>query len=250
MIKIIIAVMVFTSIFLFSNAKGKEKTLSIAHRGGSVCRPENTMAAFKNAIKMGVDYIELDVHMSKDGYPVVIHDASLERTTNGTGKVEDKTLEELKKLNAGSWFSDEFIGEKLPTLEEVMDLAKNKTGIVIEIKKGDNLYDGIEEKIVKLIRDKDMVHDVIVISFNYELLKKVHELDGHIATGLLYGGNKPDICKMAHDAGIDYISPSWQTVTEDMIKEAHSVNIKVRAFRSTSPLWIWALLQYSSYLFL
>lgn len=226
MIKTIVTA-IFLVIFLFSNASGKEKTLSIAHRGGAAIRPENTMSAFENAMKMGVDYIELDVHLSKDGVPVVIHDSGLERTTDGTGKVEDKTLEELKKLDCGKWFSEKFREEKIPELEEVMDLVKDKTGLVIEIKNCDDLYDGIEEKIVKLVREKNMVRDIIIISFNYDRLKKVNELDESIDTGFLYGGNKTDVCNMALDAGIDYISPYWQNVNEELIKEAHSHNLRV-----------------------
>jgi len=235
MLRIIALVLLFIFALLFSNASGEERTLCVAHRGGSAYAPENTVAAFENAVKMGVDYIELDVHLTKDGYPVVIHDDSLERTTDGTGKVKDKTLDELKELDAGSWFSDEFKGEKLPTLEEAMDFVKGRAGLFIEIKSGNDLCDGIEEKIVELIREKDMVREVIVISFNYDRIKNINELDPEIATGFLYGGNVPDVCEMALNAGVDYISPSWQAVTEDIIKEAHSNNIGVSLWTINEP---------------
>lgn len=222
---------------LFSNTPVDAKILAIAHRGGSAFRPENTMASFQHAIKLKADYVELDVHLSKDGYPVVIHDNTLERTTDGTGYVKDKNLEELKKLDCGSWFSEEFKGEKIPTLEEVLDLAKGKTGVVIEIKNDKDLQDGIEEKIIKTVREKNMMKDVIIISFNYDRIKKVNELDGTIDTGLLYGGNKPDICEMASEAGIDYICPYWKNVSEEIIKKAHSCDLKVNIWTvNESPL--------------
>jgi glycerophosphoryl diester phosphodiesterase len=217
--------MMFAS--LFSNTPIDVKTLSIAHRGGAEFRPENTIASFQNAIKLRSDYVELDVHLSKDGYPVVIHDSTLERTTDGTGNVKDKTLDELKKLDCGSWFSEEFRGEKIPTLEEVLDLAKGRTGVVIEIKNDKDLQDGIEDKIIKTVREKDMVKDVIIISFNKDRIKKINDLDGTIDTGLLYGGNIPDICEMALATGIDYICPYWKNVNEDIIEKAHSCDLKV-----------------------
>ncbi|MEQ8169566.1 MAG: glycerophosphodiester phosphodiesterase family protein [Candidatus Eremiobacterota bacterium] len=234
MIKTITA-SIFLVIFLFSQASGKEKTLSIAHRGGADIRPENTMSAFENAINIGADYIELDVHLSKDGVPVVIHDSGLERTTDGKGKVEDKTLEELKKLDCGKWFSEEFRGEKISALEEVMELVKGKIKLAIEIKNCKDLDDGIEEKIITLAGNHDMLQDIIIISFSYDRIKKVNELDGSITTGFLYGGSKRDVCKMAIDAGIDYICPHWMPVTEELIKEAHSYNLRVNIWTVNNP---------------
>ena len=193
------------------------------------------MAAFEIALKMGADYIEVDVHLSKDGIPVVIHDSSLERTTDGKGKVKDKTLEELKKLDAGSWFSEEFKEERIPTLEEVLNFSSGRIGVVIEIKSGSDLSDGIEEKIVKLIREKDMAEEVIVISFNYDRLKKINDIDSDIDTGFLYGGEVPDLFEKALEGGIDYISPAWQGADESLIKEAHSNNLKVSLWTINDP---------------
>ena len=94
--------------------------LIIAHRGASGYAPENTLASMELAIKLGCDAIELDIHLTKDQQIVVCHDFTVDRTTNGRGEIENLTLEDIKKLDAGSWFSDEFKGEKIPTLEEVI----------------------------------------------------------------------------------------------------------------------------------
>ncbi len=123
-------------------------TKILAHRGASAYAPENTMAAFKKAIEMNADGIELDVHLSKDGYIVIIHDERVDRTTDGKGEVKDFSLDELKKLDAGSWFSDEYKGEKIPTLEELLSLIKNtEIYLNIEIKAGYRVYPDIEEKL-------------------------------------------------------------------------------------------------------
>lgn len=113
-------------------------TQLIAHRGVSFEAPENTLAAFQLAIDMGVDCIEMDLHLTSDGVPVVIHDSSLKRTTNASGdfSIEELTLEQAKELDAGSWFSSEFAGEKIPTLKEVLALQRKGVKLMLEIKKG------------------------------------------------------------------------------------------------------------------
>jgi len=130
----------------------------IAHRGASGHAPENTMSAFRKAVEMDVDMIELDVHLSKDGEVIVFHDATLDRTTNGSGLVKDYSLAELKKLEAGSWFSAEYEGEPIPTLSEVLayltEVRKEGKNIelLVEIKNGKNiLYEGIERKVLDLL---------------------------------------------------------------------------------------------------
>ena len=110
----------------------------IAHRGASAYAPENTLAAFQLAIDQGADWFELDCYLSKDGEVIVIHDPTVDRTTDGTGAIADMTLEELKQLDAGSWFDPKFAGERLPTLDESLELAKGQVGVLIEIKNSDD----------------------------------------------------------------------------------------------------------------
>lgn len=165
----------------------------IAHRGASAYHPENTMAAFRASVDMEAEMIELDITLSKDGIPVVIHDETLDRTTNGKGKVSDYTLEELKQLDAGSWFSYEHQGEPIPTLEEVLEFAKNRIALNIEIKAEiitDEVRGGIEEKALELVKEYGMEEYVLFSSFSYKAISHLRELDVDISTALLYEKNQ------------------------------------------------------------
>ena len=143
----------------------KEKFLCIAHRGASFYEPENTLRAFKRAMEMGCDGIELDVRKSKDGKIVVIHDETVDRTTNGKGRVSEMTLEELKKLDAGK-------GEKIPLLEEVLQQV-NSPLYFVEVKEG-----GYESEIVNLVRNLGKIDEVVFVSSNQESLKRIGESGG------------------------------------------------------------------------
>jgi glycerophosphoryl diester phosphodiesterase len=149
--------------------KGRFPVMVVAHRGFSGAAPENTLVAFRKAIEIGSDMIELDIQLSKDGKIVVIHDESLERTTNGHGKVADHTLQEIRKLDAGSWFDPQFAGERIPTLQEVLTLAKGKVPVNIEIKDpthGKNAIIELAEKALQEVKRSEMLNQVIFSSFN------------------------------------------------------------------------------------
>lgn len=161
----------------------------IGHRGASAYYPENTMAAFRAAYEMDAEMIELDILLSKDGIPVVIHDETLDRTTNGAGLVADYSLAELKKLDAGFWFGDEHAGEQIPTLEEVLAFAKGKIALNIEIKTEavtDERSGGIEEKALDLVKKYAMEDYVLFSSFDYRAISHLKELDVDISVALLY----------------------------------------------------------------
>jgi glycerophosphoryl diester phosphodiesterase len=183
-----------------------KKTLIFAHRGSSSTHPENTIAAFREAMDVGADAIELDVQMTKDNELVVIHDEALDRTTNGSGMVRDYTLDELKKLDAGSWFSEKYSNEKIPTLKEVFTLLKGKPQIInIEIKNNIILYDGIEEAVIKLVHKYDLTDRVIISSFNMETLKKVRKLSRNIETAALISRNVRDPWNYVKAIGVDAV---------------------------------------------
>lgn len=116
--------------------------LVIAHRGESSRAPENTLAAFRGALEAGVDFVEFDVHLSADGIPVVIHDETVDRTTDGTGRVDSLTVAQLKALDAGSWFDPGFAGERIPTLAETLDLLRGKGRILLELKDAEHTGHG------------------------------------------------------------------------------------------------------------
>ncbi|HKK44270.1 MAG TPA: glycerophosphodiester phosphodiesterase family protein [Balneolaceae bacterium] len=170
----------------------KRRVMVIAHRGASAYRPENTMAAFEHALELDADMIELDVVLSKDGVPVIFHDAKLNNHSNGKGRVGKRTLEELKNLDAGSWFSTQFSGQKIPTLKEVMEFARGKIALNIEIKKQETDYpDGyVERQCLEMVREYDMQRHVLLSSFDYQALGKLKELNPEIPLALLYDRSK------------------------------------------------------------
>lgn len=165
----------------------------IAHRGASAYYPENTMAAFKGAVEMEAEMIEIDVLMSKDGVPVVYHDPQLDHHTNGNGLVSNYTAEELKELDAGSWFDSRFSDQRIPTLEEVLAFASGNIALNIEIKTeavSDQLKDGVVEKSLKLVREYGMKDYVLFSSFDYRAVKQLKELAPEISVALLYNRSR------------------------------------------------------------
>ncbi|WP_264738280.1 glycerophosphodiester phosphodiesterase [Cytobacillus firmus] len=157
---------------------------SIAHRGASALAPENTLASFEKAIELGFDYIELDVRLSKDKQLVVIHDANVLRTTDGEGLIEDLTVKDIKKLDAGSWFSPAFAGEKIPLLNEVLKKVSGKTGIIIEMKSPEN-QPGMTEILADMLNSYKPDNHIKVQSFHINEMKKFHQLAPEIPAGLL-----------------------------------------------------------------
>ncbi|WP_430611219.1 glycerophosphodiester phosphodiesterase [Enterococcus sp. DIV0876] len=162
----------------------------VAHRGSSGNRPENTLPAFAEAVRVKADIIELDVHLSKDEQLIVMHDETVDRTTNGKGRICDLTVAQLKELNAGSWFSDEFKAAKIPTLKEVLDLlaAKNYRGILtIELKTDHYDYPGIEAKTAALLNSQAWPFTHWYCSFNMASLDRIHDIDPEAKLNFIMG---------------------------------------------------------------
>ena len=163
--------------------------LKIGHRGASGYCPENTMASYYKAIEMGVDVLEVDIHLSKDGELMVHHDPTLERTTNGKGNLRDYTAAELRELDAGSWFHPDFKNEKIPLLREVLErFSSYEIGLLIEIKHP-SLYPGIERKLaqelLKRPLNSNIENKIMVHSFDMKSMRTFHELLPHIPVGVL-----------------------------------------------------------------
>lgn len=163
-----------------------------AHRGASGHAPENTLAAFRLAAEMGADGIELDVHLSRDGQVVVIHNGTVDARTDGHGRVCDQSLAELQALDAGSWFSPHFSGERIPTLEAVLADVGQRLLVNVEIKgrlaAGTPTAGALEAEVVRIIQEQGMVDRVIVSSFVPGSLRRVRALDREIPLGFLYAG--------------------------------------------------------------
>jgi glycerophosphoryl diester phosphodiesterase len=188
--------------------------LKIGHRGAKAHEPENTIRGFKKAIELGVNAIELDVRKTKDGKLVVIHDAEVNKTTNGMGKVDKLTLEEIKELDTQK-------GEKIPTLKEALEFLGEKVKILIELKEP-----GYEEETYDLIKKKDLIDNVIIVSFKEEALNKIRELDPNIETGLIYARYKKPLEK-AVELKVDYVLPLYHFTHTTDVKRAHEKGLKV-----------------------
>lgn len=202
----------------------------VGHRGAMGYCPENTLVSFERGLELGADWIELDVHLSKDGALIVIHDETLDRTTNGHGLVRDHTLTQLRSLDAGN-------GQKLLTLDEVLDWARRRDTLLdIEIKNAPVFYPGIEDKVVQAIHAADMVDQLIVISFDHAAVKRVKELEPNIATGVLYACKPTDGgVSLANAAHADAVLPHWAYVTQEDVSAAHAAGLAVAPWASSDP---------------
>lgn len=182
-------------------------SLIYGHRGASGYAPENTLEAFRLAMEMGADGFELDVHMSRDGELVVIHDESVDRTTNGTGFVKDLTLAQLKALDACNGM-DAYRGAKIPTLAEVYDLIRNTHHIVnVEIKTDECFYPQIEEKCLALAKKKGVEERIIYSSFNHYTLMRMRQLKPDVKLGMLFGDIMVKPWEYAKQLSVDYLHP-------------------------------------------
>lgn len=172
-------------------ALSRGETLILGHRGASAYAPMNTLPAFVLAAEQGADGIELDVHRSKDGYGVVIHDFTVDHTTDGTGRVDSMTLAELKALDAGAWFGESFIGTRIPTLAEVLEAVGQRLYINVEIKSESEETDGVEQVVADVIAQYTMQDRVIVSSFNPLALQRFRAIMPDVPVGFLYARVMP-----------------------------------------------------------
>ncbi|WP_105301394.1 glycerophosphodiester phosphodiesterase [Anaerococcus marasmi] len=199
--------------------------LNIAHRGFKGAYPENTMLAYEKAIETGADGIEFDVHLTKDSELVIIHDETLERTTDGKGLIKDKTLQELKKLNASKGYLNCEV-QTIPTLREYFDFAKNKDIITnIELKTSIIRYEGIEKKVYDLINEYGMKDKIIISSFNHNSLIKMKEIDREIKCGVLESSRLYKPWEYVNNMGMEYFHPLNFTINKEIAEKFLENNI-------------------------
>jgi len=197
--------------------------LRIGHRGACGYAPENTLASFKKALELSVDYIELDVLLSRDGFLVVIHDDKVDRTTNGTGLVIKKALEELKQLDAGN-------GEKIPTLQEVLDLIDKKAKVNIELK-GKETAEPVAQLIETYVRTKGWTYDDFIISsFDNQGLHVFKALKPQVKIGALIADTPLDYVKFKKDLKAYSINISMEFINKRFVDNAHIHGLKVLVF--------------------
>lgn len=157
-----------------------QKFIKIGHRGAAGLAPENTLSAIAKGLENKVDRIEIDVQQTKDGKVVVMHDITVDRTTNGKGLVKEFNYSSLSSLDAGSWFDKKFKNEKVPTLDEAIIFINGQAELIIEIKRGDDFYPDIEENILKIIKENNSEKWCIIHSFYTDILERVHKIDPSI----------------------------------------------------------------------
>lgn len=200
------------------------------HRGASGTLPENTLPAYDLAAKQGADGIELDIQLTKDGQIVVCHDEAIDRTSDGKGWVKDYTLEELRSFNFNRTFPDS-PRVTIPTMEEVLDLvAPTGMTINIELKTGLFFYEGIEEKIVKLVHEKKMEDRILYSSFNHYTIRNIQALDPDAKTAFLYADGYIDMPSYGKKYGVQALHPDFHNLQypdfcENCRKEGLDVNV-------------------------
>ncbi|MBD3306093.1 glycerophosphodiester phosphodiesterase [candidate division KSB3 bacterium] len=202
-----------------------------AHGGAAGYAPENTLTSFQKGLELGANVLEVDVHLSKDGELIVMHDATLERTTDGSGYIHDHTLHDLKQLDAAAHIASSQ-KEQIPTLGDVFDLARGKAKFDIDLKNGPRIYPGIEEQVVRTIEDYDLVNDVMVISFTHLSLRQIKALNPHIQTGIVYNAGLLEPWVVAKTVNADALYPKYFYQIDDIILEAH---------RRGYPVYAWTI---------
>ncbi len=217
----------FLVILIVSSLTSCINTKIIAHRGFSEIAPENTLASFNKAIDTKADYFELDVHQTKDGALIVIHDESVDRTSsNGIeGKVIEMNLDEIKKVKVGypKKFNDQYINEGIPTLKEALQTAKGKINVCIELK-----ADNIEKDVSDLLNELNMTDHVIIFAFNDKALAKIKAINPDLKTLLLKSNANLKTIDFAKQNNINAIGAGYSTkITEEFVKYAHKNKIMV-----------------------
>ncbi len=215
-----------------------------AHRGFCSKYPENTLLSFEKALAEGVDGIENDVQLTKDGEIIILHDESVDRTTDGTGWVKDYTLAELKKLNANEKFGDAYPVQRIPTLREYLELVKNEPIITnIEMKTGVFEYLEMEQKLVDMLREYKITDRILITSFNHFTILRMKKLAPEIKYGFLAYDWRIDAGEYTQRYGIPCYHPDYHNLTWPVIEELHAHNIEVNPYTVDDPADIRDLIQ-------
>ena len=196
--------------------------IKVGHRGARAYEPENTLRSFKKAVELGVDAVELDVRKTKDQEIVVIHDADIKRTTNGSGLVSDLTLQQIKTYSTEK-------NEKIPTLAEALDFIDKKARVFIELKET-----GFEEQVLSVVYRKELVKNVVIVSFLEDALRKVRELDPEIETGLIYAKHKNPL-KAALELKAQWLLAFYKFTHTANVQKAHESGLKVLVWTVNTP---------------
>ncbi|TVR19090.1 MAG: glycerophosphodiester phosphodiesterase [Anaerolineaceae bacterium] len=214
----------------------EQRTLVFGHRGASAYAPMNTIPAFERAYEMGAEGIEFDVHRSKDGHLVCVHDFTVDSSTDGTGRVKEMTLAEIKSLDAGSWKDEAFVGVRVPTLSEVFEAVGDKLLLNVEIKSETILSDGVEELIADCIRRHNIGHRVLVSSFNPLAIRRFRRYMSDVPIGYLTADDMPKRIKLfALGMRYDAFHPHESSITQRMMDDMNARGITVNTWTVNDP---------------
>jgi glycerophosphoryl diester phosphodiesterase len=205
----------------------------IAHRGASGHAPENTFAAFRRAVELGATFIETDLHVTRDGRFVAIHDNTVGRTTNGSGEVHEFTLDELREADAGMWFDRDFMGERVPTLEEILEFSREHDVVFyLELKYA--AVWGMDHALVAALQKAQSAPRTTVISFDPATLTPLRRLDPSIMTGLLVEEAEGNCVQLALDLGARQLCPKISAVTPELVAKAHGADLQLVTWTANS----------------
>ncbi len=212
------------------------KPLIIAHRGASFYRPENTLASFQLAYQQGADGIETDIHLSKDNTPVLIHDETINRVTNQKGSIKQLTYHELSTLDIGSWFSPLYKNERIMSLANFLQWAKNKQlTLNLELKTNKVKYPGIEALVYQQVVDLNMLDRVIFSSFNQTSLEKLAQLNSETARSFLAKRHSSRVFKLSQQQNLTGVHLKRRFINPIMIKKYHAINKYVGVYTVNHP---------------
>jgi glycerophosphoryl diester phosphodiesterase len=224
-----------------------DRPLNYAHRGASHDAPANTLAAFNLAAELGADGIELDVHLSEDGEAVVIHDFCLDATTDGHGQVRDHSLPQLRELDAGSWFDEAFAGQRIPTLQEVVDVVGHRLLMNIELKTKGLRAEGLVAEVVRIVEDNNLSDRTIISSFDPIALRRVRRANPTLSLGLLYSPDQIVFLRKAwprHLVQVEALHPHYSLVTSKYVRWARGKGYRLHVWTADDPAAMQALIRH------
>lgn len=211
----------------------------IAHRGAKACAPQNTLPSFMRAVADGTDGFETDVHLTKDGIPVICHNYDIDETSDGTGMIDKMTLEELRAFDFGAWYGEEFKGTKIPTLDEFLAFVQQSDIRVlnIELKRPPSRLRELVEKTLEAVECYGLTDRLLISSFSVQILRHVKRIAPHVRTGFLYPSNNPSACypvvwpsAMVRFTHCDAIHPIQDLVGAPLVRWAHAKGLEINVW--------------------
>ncbi|MFA9556866.1 glycerophosphodiester phosphodiesterase [Evansella sp. AB-rgal1] len=221
-----------------------QKTIIFGHRGSAGTYPENTMESFKAAYEAGAEGLEFDIHLTKDLVPVVIHDETINRTTNGEGWIKDLTLEQLKTYDAGNWFDNSFKGATIPTLDELLQWVSTTSLLLnLELKSGLVRYPNVEKIVLEYLTKYDVKERTIISSFNHYSLVEINKLDPEAETAILFMEGIYEPWNYARSIGASGLHCYLPVAAPDLLQGAQKAGMPVRPFTVNEEKHMYALIK-------